>query len=117
MNQPQIITDLEYKVKDALYVWSEWMQQDNSKQLGYGNVAGFFADSKATSWDDFERKVEKNMAVNVQAIYEGLPKSQQLAIDHFHLAAVWISNRSNIEDDYANALVGMQTGLRRRGLI
>ena len=45
-------------------------------------------------------KVENNLAINVQAIYEGLKHPQQLAIDHFHLAAVWRSNRSNLEDDY-----------------
>ena len=62
--------------------------------------------------------VEKNMAINVQAIYDGLPSLQQLAIDHFHLHAVWRSTRPGALDDaYGNALMAVEIGLRRRGLI
>lgn len=112
------IADNEVKVKDALLVWSEWMHRDSQEAaLGYGRCAGFDNGGGTGSWDDFERKVEKNMAVNVQAIYEGLKHPQQLAIDHFHLAAVWISRRSNIEDDYKEALIAIEIGLRRRGLL
>ena len=117
MNSPQIINDLDYKVKEALTIWSEWMRRGNTKEQGYGRCSGFTTDSSVSGWDDFEMKVENNLAINVQAIYEGLKHPQQLAIDHFHLAAVWRSNRSNLEDDYANALIGMQIGLRRRGLL
>lgn len=116
MNKPQFITDRDANLKDALVVWVLWMNRDNSKQLGFGNCAGFNTSSRS-SLDDLLSKVDQNMAINVQAIYEGLPHSQQLAIDHFHLAAVWRSNRTNIEDDYANALDGLKKGLVKRGLI
>jgi hypothetical protein len=118
MNNALRITDNEAKVKDALQLWAEWMQQDRlESSLGYGRCVGFDGSGNVSGWDDFERRVEKNMAINVQAIYEGLKHPQQLAIDHFHLAAVWRSNRTNIEDDYASALLAIEIGLRRRGLI
>jgi hypothetical protein len=117
MNQSLKFSDAEFKTKEALAVWVNWMQQGDEKRLGYGKCAGFSQVSAVSGWDDFERKVESNLAINVQAIYEGLKISQRLAIDHFHLAAVWLSNRTNIEDDYADALISMQIVLRRRGLI
>lgn len=112
------IADNQHKVKDALLVWSKWMNNDrDSKALGYGKCAGFDIGGNTSSWDEFERKVENNLAINVQAIYEGLKNSQQIAIDHFYLAAVWKSNRTSLEDDFASALIGIEIGLRRRGLL
>lgn len=110
------ITDAQQAVKDALDVWVEWQQKDDSARLGYGHCVGFNT-SSLSGWDDFERRVEKNMAVNVQAIIEGLPNLQQMAIFHFHLAAVWRPQRVNIEECYQGALMAIEVALRRRGLI
>lgn len=118
MTLSKAISDIDYKVKDAIAVWVEWMQIGDSGKLGFGRCVGFdAAGGNVSGWDDFERRVNKNMAINVQAIYEGLSKSQQIAIDHYHLAAVWISNRTNIEDDYKSAIESLTAGLKRRGLI
>lgn len=112
------IVDNEAKVKDALHVWAQWMKSDRQEQaLGYGRCVGFDNGGSTSSWDDFERKVETNMAVNVQAIYEGLKHPQQLAIDHFHLSSVWKPQRYKIEDAYTEALIAIEIALRRRGLI
>ncbi len=117
MNLPQIITDNEHKVKEALEVWAEWMRRGNEQELGYGRCMGFDGASNVSGWDDFERRVDKNMAINVQALYDGLRQPLQIAIDHFHLSAVWRSNRGSLEDDYADALMQIEYGLRRRGLL
>jgi hypothetical protein len=114
---PAYADDTSYKLKDAMAVWVEWKNRPDTS-LGYGRSTGFASGGSAIeSWDDFERKVDKNMAINVQALYEGLNTSQQVAIDHFYLAAVWKSNRTNIEDDLADAMQLIEIGLRRRGLI
>ena len=122
LGSPQVkhhfITDTQEKVKDALNVWADWMHDGDDKRLGYGSPIGFeFSERGVSSWEDFEIKVEKNLAINVQAIYEGLPNLQQLSIDHFHLHAVWKSSRASLEDIYSDALVAMEVGLRRRGLV
>lgn len=114
----RVIDDNQAKVKEALAIWADWMQRGVGGDLGYGRTMGFESGGSAiSSWEDFENCVEKNMAVNVQAIYEGLQQLQQLAIDHFHLHAVWRSNRVPIENAYASALLAMEVGLRRRGLL
>lgn len=112
------IRDNEASVKEALNVWAEWMKSDQTESaLGYGRCVGFDNGGSTSSWDDFERKVEKNMAINMQAIYEGLKHPQQMAVDHFHLSATWKPQRYNIEDAYAEALIAINVALRRRGLI
>lgn len=111
-------SDSEVKVKNALDVWAEWSQRDQTEvSLGYGRCVGFDNGSSTKSWDDFEHKVEKNLAINVQAIYEGLNQPQQMAVDHFHLSAVWKPQRYRIEDAYAEALMVIEIALRRRGLL
>lgn len=112
------IADSEQKVKDALQVWVDWMRRDRSEsELGFGRCVGFDGGGGTSSWDDFARKVDNNMAINVQAIYDGLTFNQRIAVDHFNLGAVWKSNRFNIEDEYATALIAIEIGLRRRMLI
>lgn len=112
------ISDNEVKVKDALNVWADWMKRDRQEELlGYGRCVGFAAGGGTSSWEDFERNVENNMAVNVQAIYDGLKHPQQMAIDHFHMSAVWKPQRYTIEDAYSEALIAIEIALRRRGLI
>jgi hypothetical protein len=111
-----VIADVDRKVRDALEVWAEWVKADTI-DLGYGRCMGFESGGSVGGWEDFERKVDKNMAVNVQAIYDGLEQRLQLSLDHFHLAAVWRSNRTRLEDDYADALMSVEVGLRKRGLL
>lgn len=114
MNMPLVITDNERKVKDALEVWAEWMRRDNTEsKLGYGRCAGF-ATGGIGDWEDFERREDNSLAESVQAVYDGLKQPLQIAIDHFHLSAVWRSNRGSLEADYAAALIQMEVGLRRK---
>jgi len=105
------------KVKDALSVWADWMRDDNTK-LGFPSQSiGISSGGSVSSWEDLELSLDIGIARAVDAILEGVSNSQRLAVHHFHLAAVWRSNRTNIEDDYANALMVIEFGLRRRGLI
>ena len=110
------IVDNSRKVKEALDVWAKSMD-DDFNCLSYARSMGFANGGSVGDWEDFEHSVDKNMADNVQAIYDGLQERMQLAIDHFHLAAVWRSNRTRLEDDYGDALIQIEIGLRKRGLI
>ena len=119
MNAPQIITDNERKVKEALEIWAEWMSHDDEK-LGYPSHS-LVVLSGGGAWGNYieDQKVEfdQKTAEAVDALYDSLTTSQRIAIDHFHIAAVWTSNRTNIADDYAHALMRIEIGLRDRGLI
>lgn len=111
------LPDVTQQLKDALDIWAEWfMAENDSNKLGYGRPVGFDCRS-GYSWDEFERQVEKNMAVNMQAIIEGLPATQQAAVFYFNISSAIKPVRINIEDDYASALVAIEVALRRRGLI
>jgi len=115
---PSQIPDTLYKVKDALDVWAEWMQRDSTRgSLGYGRGSVFESGGSVSSWEDFERKVETNLAINVNAILEDLPLNQQHAVFHFHIAAVFTPQRTRIEDDYADAVEKITIALNRRGLL
>jgi hypothetical protein len=119
MNAPVYIDSTLQKVKDALEVWAEWMQQDDTK-LGYPSKSAVIL-SGGGAWgsfgEDLEAELDNTMANAVDAIVEGLPLSQKNAVFHFHIAAVFTPRRTVIEDDYSDALVAVEVGLRKRGLL
>jgi hypothetical protein len=115
MEQAEITDDIK-AVKEALEIWAQWMRRD-SPRLGYGQAGVGFNHKTAYDWNRFERQVNRNMAINVMALYEDLSSPQQMAIDHFHLSAVWRPQRFSLEECYAQALTIIEKGLKRRGLI
>lgn len=106
-------------VKNALACWTEWMQRDNSK-LGYPSKS-MCMESGGGAWgnfaDDELETIENNLARAVDAIVDGLSNSQRLAVHYYHLGAVWRSNRTNILNDYEQALRLIEMGLRKRGML
>jgi hypothetical protein len=118
MNLAYVDTTLQ-KVKDALEVWAEWMQQDDTK-LGYPSKSAVIL-SGGGAWgsfgEDLEAELDNTMANAVDAIVEGLPLNQKHAVFHFHIAAVFTPRRSVIEHDYEDALMSLEVGLRKRGLV
>ena len=112
-----MIDDVTRQVKDALDVWADWPQQSGDNKLGYGKTVGFVSGGSVSGWEDFEHRCNVNMAINVEALYEGLSPLQQSSIDHFHLSAVWSSPRVKIEDVYEKAIEIIGKGLIRRGMI
>ena len=116
MNLPYF-DDTEIKVKDVLDIWANWMQIDDSQHLNYSRCMIYHLGGSNGDKDDAELRDNKNKAINAQAIYEGLSLAQKLAINHFHLSAVWRPQRYKIEDAYASAIEAMTKGLRRRGIV
>jgi hypothetical protein len=115
---PAKIPDTLDRVKEALEIWAEDMKHGGVK-LGFPSRSIGF--SSGGSWghgyDDLEETVDRNTAKAVEAILEGLTISQRLAVHHYHLAAVWTSRRTRLEDDYADAIMAVEIGLRKRGLL
>jgi hypothetical protein len=109
------IVDNSRKVKEALDVWAEWMQR-NTEKLGYPSKS-ILCSNGSTTFEDMIDVLEDSISEAIDAILDGCTISQRLAVHHFHLAAVWHSNRTTIEDDYADALIKIEIGLRKRGLI
>lgn len=117
MNAPQIISDNQFKVKEALTAWAEWQRSDNLR-LGYPSKSLMLSSGGGSStFEDMIDTLDNSIAQAVEAILEGLSISQRMAVHHYHLNAVYRSNRSNIEDDYSTALMVIEFQLRRRGLL
>lgn len=111
------ITANEIKVKEYLNGWAEWMRSDNTK-LGYPSKALMLSSGGAsTSFEDMCEVLDSTISKAIDAILEGVTISQRLAVHHYHLGAVWRSSRSHMLDNYADALMAIEFGLRRRGLI
>jgi hypothetical protein len=116
MNAPLAIMSTLDKVKDALYVWAESMRRDDH-DLGFNGKSSVFSSGGLKMWDELENSADSITASAVEAIMEGMPTNQTCAVHHFHLAAVYKPRRTRIEDDYADALVSLEIGLRRRSLL
>ena len=109
--------DTDLKVKDILDVWAHWMRIDDNQHLGYSRCMIYHLGGSSLDSDDAELRANKKNAEAAQAVYQGLTLPQKLAINHFHLSAVWKPQRYKIEDAYASAIINMTKGLRRRGLV
>ena len=116
MNLPYF-DDSDVKVKEALKIWADCLKVHDFRELGYSEPNIYYLKTGYSSDEDEETSVNNNIAVNVQAVYDGLSKVQKLSIDHFHLSAVWHPNRYNILDIYATAILAMKRGLRSRLII
>lgn len=111
------IDDTDRRVKDALDIWANYMRHDRTVN-GYANKSsGFISGGSVSNFEDLEYSVDIAMAKAVEAILDGLTISQRLSVHHIHLAAVWSSNRTCLEDDYANALICIEIGLRKKGFV
>jgi hypothetical protein len=111
------VPDTLSKVKDALDVWSKWTKTDDTKQaLGYAHNTVFLSGGGAWGqWvDDGLIEADRALAEAVDAIMDTMPTNQTTAITHFHVAKVFTPRRTNIEQDYADGLISIEIGLRKR---
>lgn len=123
MNLPQIITDNDRKVKDALDDWTRWHQTDDPVDGFPPRSAVLLCDGGA--WGNYLADQEEIQYIRnaeaIEAILDPESKlvttSQRLSVHHFHLGAVWRSNRTNIAEDYQQALQIIEINLRKRNLI
>ena len=111
------LDDTDLKVKEVLDVWAIWMHIDDNQHLNYSRCMIYYLSSSNSDVDDAELRDNKHKAETADAIFQGLSIPQKLAINHFHLSAVWHPQRYKIEDAYASAIEAMTNGLRRRGIV
>lgn len=105
----------EGRIKYYLEVWKNWMLRDEH-QLGYPKKSIYCTANSMASFEDMADQIDYSDALAMDAIISGLPMSQQIAVNHFTLAAVWKSNREILEEVYADALKAIERGLNLRGM-
>jgi hypothetical protein len=109
--------DSDVKVKEALDIWAHYQKHLWVLDLGVRGSSAFNYGGGITCYDDFETKVDKNLAINIEAILGDLSLLQKSAINHFHLSAVWSSQGVKIDDVYEQAIIIIKKALLRRGLL
>lgn len=106
----------DQRVKYYLEIWREWMLHDEHK-LGFPKKSLCMVAGGLSDFEDLADEVDHTNALAMDAIISGLSMSQQIAINHFHLAAVWKSSRQLLEEVYQDALISIERGLNLKGLI
>jgi hypothetical protein len=81
-------------------------------------------DSWGIDLDDWEEELHDNITSSLNILIYGpgrekgiLDRSEQIAVEHHHIAAVWVSNRTNIANDYERALFKLKPAMERRGFV
>lgn len=106
----------EQRIKYYLEIWREWMLIDDI-HLGYPKKSLCMMTGGLSSFEDLADQMDNTNALAMDAIISNLPMSQQIAVNHFHLAAVWRSSRQMLEEVYQDALKSIEHGLNKKGLI
>lgn len=113
-----MIKDAE-RIKYYLLLWTNWQRSNKSEintMLGYPSQCLLLVGGGSSSFEDMADDAESRAASIVDSIINDMPTNERIAIHHFNLAAVWRSNRINLEDCYANALELLEAGLNKKGL-
>lgn len=102
-----------------LHLWTVWMHT-RGRELDYPSESclGLLKGYASANVDDFDSacaQVDIACAEAVDAVVDGLPQSQRLAVHHKHLGAVY-RIRSDIGEAYQDARDTIGRELTKRGI-
>jgi hypothetical protein len=106
--------ELEGRCAWHLANWAQWMRQSALK-LSYPSRAPIIGKSGSSDFDAMVATEDTRCAVAVDAIIDGLPVAERLAVHHVHLAAVWRPG-ADLAGSYAAARDRVALGLTKRGI-
>ena len=109
-------TDTNEAVKYFLEIWKRYMQSSDD-DLGYPPKSSLFATGGIRSFEDLCESTDRAVGEIVKTIIEEMAPHHQAAIMHFNLHAVFRFTRFRAEDIYAEALLVLEIGLRKKGLL
>jgi hypothetical protein len=95
-----------------LWNWSRFMRVGGMEDLAV--VTAEYWASGSRDFDEMVDNADLNDVIATNASINDLPPDQQVAIHHWHLQAVWRTNREPIEVVYARARVNVSAGLFKR---
>lgn len=108
------IGDME-RVKYYLELWKEFMRRGQI-DVGFRKKSSIFATGGINRFEDLANEADISAARAMDAIISDLPLHQQAAVYHFNLDAVFRFTRLNIDEVYADALVAIEIGIRKKCL-
>lgn len=81
-------------------------------------------DSWGIDLDEWEDELNENITSTLNILIYGQGKdpgilsiSERIAVEHHHVAAVYVSVRTNIADDYNRALFKLKPAMNKRGFL
>lgn len=108
----------DHRITWHLDNWAEWMR-DQRTDYGYGfpndDSSGAVSGS-SRDFDSMVAEVDMRCAQAVDSIIDDLPPLESRAILHRHIGTVFRCDRSDMEEAYERARVGVREGLRKKGI-
>jgi hypothetical protein len=98
--------------------WAQWMQEARYSR-GFDDRSAVVAGHGSPTFDDIAERVDRNCARVMDAIIDGLPSLQQMAIHNVYIADVWKPNRPdvNMVDVFVEAAAEAWRQAEKRGLL
>lgn len=103
------------RLKYYLQIWKDYMHRD-AIDVGFRRKSSLFASNSMNSFEDLANEADQSAAEAMDAIISGLDLHHQAAIYHFNLAAVFRFPQLDLEEVYADALIRIEIGIRKKGL-
>lgn len=97
-----------------LWNWEQWMHRSKVDRGYPRKSAGGWTDGNS-DFDTMVERVDARCARAVDAIIDGLPSPQRIAVHIRHLAAKW-PGRIDIETEYSGACERIKRELTKRGI-
>lgn len=108
-------TMTEEKLTWHLDNWAAWMK-GALNDGDYSSRASVCGSTSSREFDAMVAEADTRCAVAVSAIVDELPRQQEAAIHHFHLAGAY-RLRGDVLEHYALGREAVRVGLNRRGIL
>ena len=103
------------RLKYYLEIWKDYMRRD-AIDVGFRRKCSLFASGAMTSFEDLASDADQSAAETMDAIINGLEPHHQAAVYHCNLNAIFRFPRMDIQTVYADALILIEIGIRKKGL-
>lgn len=101
------------KLDSMLDEWARWVQSGGLDEFHVG-AAKFWAHGNSDV-ESLEQWADNKDATTMDACIWDLVPIERAAVSHYHIGAVWRTNRAKtIEEVYLDARLSLSEGLRRR---
>lgn len=110
------------RLDELLKIWERWMHESPAHVLGLGYPAqatgchpepwGYWEDTSQLEYD----AMEYSKAEAINAAIDDLPRPQQMAVYHEHLAAIFVFRRLDLDEQYCAARQTLRVVLPARSV-
>jgi hypothetical protein len=100
-----------------LWNWEQWQRHATAVGDWESRASGGISSTSSRLFDAMCAEADTASARAVDAILDGLPECERVAVHHIRLLAVWHWRNEDPEFPYARAAVQIARGLFARGIV